>query len=406
MLALRTFAFILSLVFIFSVPWEGVLEYPILGSMSKLIGLVLTAVWVLSVVRTRRLRKPGPFQIVVYLFVLWNAASIFWSADPYDSAFQVWRWVQLLIIVLILWDLYTTRTALLAGLQAFILGEFVAVGSALTNFTSGTVFYSHYQRFSQSEQNNPDGFGIILALGVPVAWYLASLKSTSTVSRLLKFINYAYIPAAFWGIALSGTRTALIATVPGMVFGFASLTQLRLAARMAIFLFLTLALLIMLPRVQNLKSFQRFGTIAGEVSGGDLNNRTNNWREGLIAFTEHPLLGVGSDQYRSVNSWNKLAHNSFISVLVELGLIGFALFGIIVMIAVIQALNQPTKWESSFWLTVLLTWAMCAFTLTYEYRKATWLLLSFAVASAALTRYRVEAVSLVRRDEPDAQVIP
>jgi O-antigen ligase len=101
--------------------------------------------------------------------------------------------------------------------------------------------------------------------------------------------------------------------------------------------------------------------------------------------------------YRSVNSLGKLAHNSFISVLVELGLIGFALFGIILTIAVLQALSQPTKWDSSFWLTVLLTWAICASSLTYEYRKATWLFLSFVAASAALTSHRDKAVSLVQR---------
>ena len=402
---MRTIAFILSLVFIFSVPWEGVIEHPTLGSATKLIGFVLAAVWAVSVVMRGRLRKPGPFQIVVCLFVLWNAVSVFWSGDPDNTAVQVGRWVQLLIMVFIWWDLYTTRAALLAGLQAFILGEFVALGSALANFMSGKVFYSYYQRFSQSGQSNPDGFGIILALGIPVAWYLASSKNTFKMNHLLKLINYTYIPAAFLGITLSGTRTALIAAVPGMAFGLASLTRLRLAARVAIFLLLAAAFLYLLPQVQTLRSFQRFGTTASEITEGDLNNRTNNWAEGLITFTEHPLLGVGSDQYRAVNSLGKLAHNSFISVLVELGLIGFALFGIILTIAVIQALSQPTKWDSSFWLTVLLTWAICASSLTYEYRKATWLFLSLAVASGALTSHRDEIVRFVQRDKSVGQFV-
>lgn len=394
---MRTLAFALSLVFIFSIPWEGVIEHPTLGSATKVIGFALAAVWAASVVMRGRLRKPGPFQIAVYFFVLWNAASVFWSADPDSTTVQVGRWVQLLIMVFIWWDLYTTRTALLAGLQAFILGEFVAIGSAMTNFITGNAFYSHYQRFSQSDQSNPDGFGVILVLGIPVAWYLASSKNTFKMSHVLKFVNYAYIPAAFFGITLSGTRTALIASIVGTVFGLASLTRLRLAARVTIILVLTAVILTLLPRVQTLRSFQRFSTTVAEITEGDLNNRTNNWVEGLVTFAEHPLLGVGSSMYRSVNSLGKLAHNSFISVLVELGLIGFALFGIILTIAVLQALSQPTKWDSSFWLTVLLTWAICASSLTYEYRKATWLFLSFVAASAALTSHRDKAVSLVQR---------
>jgi O-antigen ligase len=336
--------------------------------------------------------------------VLWNAATVFWSQDPADTAGHVLRLVQLLIMVFILWDLYTTRASLLAGLQVFVLGEFVAIGSALYNFFSGDVFYSTYQRFSPSEQSNPDGFGIILALGLPLAWYLASSKNTFKMSPLLKFINYFYIPAAFLGISLSGTRTALIASIVGTVFGLASLTRLRLAARIAIFLFLVAAFLFLLPRVQALPSFQRFGTTATEITAGNLNHRTVTWAVALVTFTEHPLLGIGSNMFLSVSE-GRMAHNSFLSVLVELGLIGFALFGTVLTIAVIQALRQPTKWDSSFWLTVILTWAICASSLTYEHRKATWLLLSLVVASAALISHRDEIVRPVQLDKPVGQFV-
>jgi len=380
-------------------------ELPGLGTAAKLMGFGVAAFWLATVVITGRFRKPRPFHIVLYLFVLWIAVSVFWSADPNSTVAHMRTWAQLLGLVLILWDLYTTRAAVLAGLQVFILGEYVAIGSAVANFFSGKVYYTYYQRFSPAAQTNPDGFGFIVALGIPVAWYLASSKGTTKMSGLLKLVNYAYIPAAFLGLALSGTRTALIASIVGMAFGLASLTRLRLAARIAIFLLLTSAVLILLPHVQQLRSFQRLGTTYVELTEGDLNNRTNNWGEGLASFEEHPLLGVGSNMYRSVNSLGKLAHNSFLSVLVELGLIGFALFGIILTIAVIQALSHP-KWDSRFWLTVLAVWAIGASTLTWEYRKATWLFLSLVIASAALTSHRDEAVALVRRNEPEAQVIP
>ena len=147
--------------------------------------------------------------------------------------------------------------------------------------------------------------------------------------------------------------------------------------------------LILIPYVETLKSFQRLGTTGSEISEGDLNNRTNNWREGLASFAEHPLMGIGSNMYRSVNSLGKVAHNSFVSVLVEVGLIGFALFGIILTIALIQAWGQP-KWDSRFWLTILLVWATGAFCLTWEYRKSTWLFLSLLIASASLNSDRNE----------------
>lgn len=392
-MAMRTLAFLLSLAFIFVVPWEGVIELASLGTVAKIIGLATGGCWAVAVMITNRFRKPGLFHIMVCLFVLWNGLSLFWSADPGSTVARLGTWVQLLGMVFILWDLYTTRTALLAGLQAFILGEYVAIGFAVSNFLAGNAFYNHYQRFSPATQSNPDGFGFIVVLGIPVAWYLASSSLGNTrVSSLLKLVNYAYIPAAFFGLALSGTRTALIASLVGLAFGLSSLTRVRLAVRIPIFLFLSAAILFMLPHVQSLRSFQRLGTTYSEITQGDLNNRTNNWLEGLSAVPDHPFIGAGSNTYRSVNSMGKLAHNSFLSVLVELGVVGFVLFAMIMTIAVFSALSQP-KWDARFWLTVLAVWCIGASALTYEHRKATWLFLSLTIASAAVTKQRDDSVS-------------
>lgn len=389
---MRRIAYLLSLVFIFVIPWEGVVELPGLGTAAKLVGFGVAGFWVATIILTRQLRKPGLFHAIFFLFVLWIAASVFWSANPDMTVTHLRTWIQLLILSLILWDLYTTRAAVMAGLQAFILGEYVAIGSAVANFFSGNVYYTTYQRFSPSAQGSPDGFGIIVALGIPVAWYLASSESTS---RIFKLVNYAYIPAALIGITLSGTRTALIASIVGMTFGLASLNRLRPAVRIAIFVLLTATILILLPYLQPLRSFERFSTTVTELTEGDLNNRTNNWAEGLASFAEHPLIGVGSNMYRYVNSWGKLAHNSFLSVLVELGLVGFALFAVVLAIAFVEALRQP-KWDARFWLALLAAWAISASTLTYEYRKATWLFLSLVVASGALASQRDEIVTRVK----------
>ncbi len=387
---MRTAAFCLSIVLIFMIPWEGAARIPGLGTTAKFTGFVVALLWAATIIFTGRLRKPGPFQIAVCLFVLWNAVSIFWSADADRTATQVVTWLQLLGLVLILWDLYRTRAALLAGLQAYILGAYISLAGAVFNYMSGNPFYTHYQRFSPGE-TNPDGFGFLLALGIPVAWYLAASEGSTRISRWLRLLNYAYIPAAFIGIALSGTRTAMIAAVPGMVYGLSTITQLRPAPRLAILLFLMSTVIILLSYFQPLRSFQRFSTTYDEITTGDLNRRTPNWRQGFASFAEHPLAGVGSNMYRSVNNRGKVAHNSFISVLVEVGLIGIILFGTIVTIAVVKAMGQP-KLDSRFWLCVLLVWGIGASTLTWEYRKSTWLFLSLVVVSAALPRQRDEAM--------------
>ena len=395
---MRTIAFWLSLGLVFTIPWEAVVEYPALGSVTRLIGFAVAAFWVLTVAVTDRIRKPAPFQLAVSLFVVWNAISVMWSANADRTTEHLVTWAQLLILTFIVWDLYTTRAALMAGLQMYILGAYVALGNTLVNFFSGRTFY--YERFSAAG-TNPDDLGSVLALGISVAWYLAASKRTQKWPQLLKWVNYAYIPAALMGIALSGTRTALIAAIPGVVFGLTSLSRLRLSVRVAIFLLLILAVVNLLPLIPQ-ASLQRLGTTGNELTSGDLNGRVHLWTQGLVSFVERPLLGIGSNMYRSVNTEGKVAHNSFISVLVELGLIGLILFGIILAMVVIQAWHQP-RWDRLFWLSILAAWAVAASTLTWEYRKPTWLFLSFVIASSALASQRAEGVQLVRRNEPDVQ---
>ena len=109
--------------------------------------------------------------------------------------------------------------------------------------------------------------------------------------------------------------------------------------------------------------------------------------------------------YRSVNSLGKVAHNSFLSILVEVGLIGFALFSILLAIAVINAWRQP-KWDSYFWLTMLLAWAIGASTLTWEHRKSTWLFLALLIASTAITRQIKETPQLSVQHRTEREFIP
>jgi O-antigen ligase len=396
---LRTIAFWLSLVFVFTIPIEAVAEYPALGSASRAIGIALAAFWVGTVVVTGRFRKLTVFHFLILVFIFWNAISVFWSRNADRSVEHIMTWVQIFLMVCILWDLYTTHEAVQAALQMYVLGGYVALGSTVINFVTGNTFY--YGRFSAAG-TSPDDLGALLAIGITMAWYLAA-SNNNAIFRWLKWVNYAYIPAALLGIALSGTRLALVAAIPGFLFGLASLTRLRMSTRIAIFVFLITAGYFSLPLIPQ-ESFERLGTTGNEISSGDLNGRLELWTQGMASFERNPLLGVGSNMYRSVNVENKVAHNSFISVLVELGLVGLILFGCILATAIRQILSQPI-WEKRMWLAVLAGWAAAASTLTWEYRKPTWLFLCLIVASSAVIEQNDEVLSLAGKNNSEISVI-
>jgi hypothetical protein len=222
---MRTIAFWLALLLVFMIPWEDVLNLPVLGTAARTVGLVVAAFWGATVLLTGQMRKPSLFQFFALLYVLWCVLSVLWSANANATLLQIITFVQLLGLACILWDLFTTRVALLASLQMYILGVYVAFGNTVVNYFSGTTYY--YERFS-ANGTNPDDLGFILALGIPIAWYLALCGTPTGIGYAVRIINYAYFPAAVMGIALSGTRTAMVATIPGLVLGLATFTQMKL----------------------------------------------------------------------------------------------------------------------------------------------------------------------------------
>jgi len=393
---------LLCLVFVFTTPWEGVIRIPGIGTIATAVGIAAAALWATTVSVSGRVRRPGPFVVAVAAFVAWNGASVLWSADPGRSLAHVYTWAQSFVLVLILWDLFRSRADVLAALQAYVLGAYVAVGGALVNLRSGDPFYTHYQRFSPGDVN-PDGFGFVVALGIPVACYLAGARVGR--GRALRWINLGYVPAAFLGIALSGTRTAAVGAVVGLAFGLAALTRLRLSARVVALVVLATAVYLLLPVVQPLRSFERLGTTGSELTRGDLNGRLEQWRQGLVAFAEHPVAGVGTNMYRSVNTLGKVGHNSFLSVLVEVGLVGGILFGGILAIAVAHALARE-RWDRGFWLTVLGVWAIGASTLTWEYRKTTWVFLTLLVVDAVAAARQGSAALEEVPEEDEEEALP
>ncbi len=390
---MRKIVFGLSLILIFTIPWEGAFHLPGLGTTATVMGLIVGACWLFMIVVAGQMRRPVLFLFVVAGFVTWVALTTFWSPDPVESLGAVYLWLQTLLFVYILWDLYRSKAALLAGLQAYVLGAYTAVGGAILNYVQSNAFYTNEERYSLGN-TNPDGYGFILALGIPVACYLAASPETP---RIFRFVNYGYLPVAFIGVALSGTRTASVGAAIGLLYGLATLTKLKIHTRVAVVVLLGASLFAILPVVQPLSSFQRLGSTGTEITEGDLNGRTGQWAQGLRAFMDHPVLGVGTDMYRTVNTLNKVAHNSYLSVLVEEGLIGFTIFMSILGIVALQVLRLP-RWDRNFWLTSLFVWAIGASTLTWEHRKTTWLFLTFAVVAAVIGARRSAAA------EPEPEV--
>jgi O-antigen ligase len=100
----------------------------------------------------------------------------------------------------------------------------------------------------------------------------------------------------------------------------------------------------------------------------------------------HPFLGVGAAGFRdSVSralSEPIVAHNTFLSVLVEQGVIGFTLFCALLGVLGLSVSAMPSL-PRRFWIVILGVWVVGVSSLTWELRKPTWFFFGLLMAQWA-----------------------
>ena len=394
---MRAWAYRLSLVFVFTVPWETAVVSG-LGTLSRTAGLALAAFWLLAVLYSGHFRKIGLLHVLAVLFLLWTGCSVFWTADVAMTFERFISTLQMVVLLVILWDLYTTPSAVRSGLQAYVLGAYVIEALLIFSFLENPDI-GRYQALSTTS----NGTGVILAIGIPLAWELAASARGAIKGQVLRILNYAYVPLAVFCIALTATRFVMIMAVPGMLFGVATLGRLKPAWRLAVFIAIC-GTLLWFPTIIPERSLERLGTVDEEIMSGDLNRRTIFWQEGIDLWKEHPLTGIGAATFERVSPSGRSAHNSFVAILAELGLVGLLLYGLIWATVVFQAWNQP-RWESRLWMTVLAVLFVANNALTMAHSKQSWLFFGLLAASWSASRVRGESetppdVSAVSMSDP------
>ena len=390
---MRFVAFVLSLVFIFIIPWENAITIGELGTLTRAIGLLMTALWVVKILATGKFRKPRPFHMMIFLFVGWNCMSTFWSLSTPDTTQSMKTYLQLAGLTIILWDLYDTPAALRAALQAYVLGAYVSIGSTVATYLAGNpISELDLPRYAGAGLDANE-LALILTLGIPVAWHLAVSPVVGKKGYVLRVINYVYVPCALFATMLTGSRMGLFTMIPGLLFILGRSTQLKGPYMILVLGSLAVAALVLQPLIPQ-SSIDRLGTIGSSINERDLGGRVDLWRGIIATFSEHPFLGAGSGTLRASGEIGTVAHNTFLSVLAETGLIGLTVLVILLAMAAYQTLRKPI-WGYGLWLTVLIDWTMGASALTLERTKLTWLFLSLVVIGASLGGERDKSSSVV-----------
>lgn len=380
------------LVLVFTIPWENIVEIGGTGRISKVVGIGAATVWLVTVLVTGRMRKPGPVHLVVAMFAGWNVASLLWTSDVSTTLGQSFTYAQLAALVYVLWDAIRTHDALRAAMQAYVLGSCVTVVSLFADYLTGGTGYGVRFSTGSFEVNS---LGFVLGAAIPFAWYLAVGPSSRPARKFLTILNLTYIPVAVVAVMLTGSRSAVASLVPGLVYVGVWLVRLGMSrGLLAVIVLAAVGFFLASQALVPERTLERLSTTGSAITAGDFGGRLETWRAAYDTFREHPIGGIGSGTFETLGT-EKAAHNVALRFLAEIGLVGLGLFVAIVALTA-SGVRGQTRALAGLWISLLLVWGVGAAVHNFEDRKQTWLIFGLAAVSAALP---VARTAPSRRDE-------
>jgi O-antigen ligase len=377
---MRRVAWVLLLVFAFTIPWEYSLDLGApLGNVARIAGFLVLLAAVPAVLQSGRLRRPGAMQWVVLALVLWFSCSCFWSMDPMASWGRVRAYVQETMVVWLVWEFAESPGDLRALLRAYVAGSWVLAALTVANLASPEAIAAGQIRFA-AEGQDPNDVARFLDMGFPMAALLFDGESRWP-GRLLAA---GYLPLGLIAVLLTASRGGFLAAIvalAGCAILLARGHPWRVIAGALALPAIVAVLWFSVPH----ETLGRLATILEQLRSKDLNQRMNIWSAGWHAFVQAPLVGRGAGSFVAAAGQAPIdtAHNTALSIVVGGGLCALFLAVAIVALAVRSILQTQGALRLAM-ATGLLVWLVTSLVASVEESRTTWLLLGLIAVAGRL----------------------
>ncbi len=380
---IRKLALICLLMLIFAVPTDGL--WSIAGlALVKVAGLLLFGMVALLLISGDGLRGSPWFFIAVTAYICWMLFSYLWTWMPvnYETSLainsqqSIKGHLYLFMLVLLAFQVIRTEQDFNLALAAYLLGAMGLIYFLVRGYDpTSTTIRHEIKGFDANETS------LQLALGLPMAWYLLLI----TKSWLLRSLSLIYIPLALYGIFITGSRTGFIAALLGFVGVLPWLWRARFVWKLLVLSFFIIAVIGITSLVPE-KTLDRLFSSGTELSQGTLSSRSITWSRAWLEINEAPIFGNGLSSFRRViNKYNidYTAHNSYISIMVEQGIIGLLFYLAVILAVLLQGWRVPAE-QRLLIISLLLIAVAGQFTLTLNEKMFIWFAYLFVVLKANL----------------------
>jgi len=359
--------------FVFALPWESILTLPGVYIVTKASGALALLLVLFAVVVSGRMRRLQPFHTAALIFVVWaGIRALLTDYRRLGFPGKYWTFVQLLLVLWMIWELAPNRGRLLGLLSAYVLGAYVAALDTI-------LLYRHkaemMRRFAAGG-GDPNDLANLLALALPMAWYLAMNYRKPSVVWACR----GYLIVGLLALGLTGSRGGLVTAMVGLSIVPLTLTQLSAGKRVLGAVLICAAIAVVFAYTPT-TLIERLASTGTDLSDAHIGGRGRIWLAGLKAFAQQPFFGYGTGMFKTaVNPYgiNQVAHNAFLSVLVEQGLIGLVFYLSMFGLVFLSILNLRS-FDRRFALILYAATIVAMLPLSWEDVKAVWFILGALV---------------------------
>jgi len=354
-----------SLLTIFSLPWRNalvVIDSPTL-TIGWVIGGIFGLLWTVSVLLNRNSIIIHRYHLLIFALPVLAGISSLWSVGIGQTVSQTVTFIYLTAFIVAFSEIYSSRERVMLGLQVLIFGLAVLAVGATLQFADAIIFDSmFFEPLSYGRAApygiNPNNLGNSLVLGIPIVFFFSTKTSYGLGNT--RYLNYVFLLMSVVAIVLSGSRGAIISLgVVGVYLYIHSIftSSIKKALALAfVGLIGVIVAIIFVPPVV----VERLSTMLNIFSSFDPNNlrswvvsidnRGYLWVSAYESFKQNPLLGVGAGNIRIIGN---TAHSVYILMLVELGLVGFAIY----MLLLLLIFRLCVHHRDYFSVGILVAWA-------------------------------------------------
>ena len=356
-------AILATLLFIFLVPWADSLY----DGLPRLAATLALGFVFLKLIFHGSHTNYNFFHLFAIAYFSWQLLSYVWSPELERANEVAKTTVQLFLLTFLFCLIIDNKDRLIAIYQVYVVACMIAAGIVFTNFLRG--IESGYLRYG-IQNLTIDAVGVFLSISIPLAAYLAKYSK----NKYIRIINLLAIPLIFYGIFLTATRTAFIVGVLGLMYWVFTQRKASFMIKsliIGVMISAFVAILLFAPKA----SVERVFSAGESISQGTLNNRSIIWGGSIKQWKEAPIVGVGLGSLGNALGREHInydaAHNSFIHVLSETGIVGFLLFLMVNFSLLIYLLHTPIN-DKAFLFSLLLVIVVSQLATHLQAEKITW----------------------------------